>query len=62
MITPVEVKPEDIRLINNDIFWMLGISFSLLPLVFLLKRMQLGRLEGGLLLIAYVVFIYITIA
>jgi len=56
-----EVKVKDLGLLNNDIYWMLGISFILLPLVFLPKKMHLGRREGAFLLLGYVVFVYITI-
>lgn len=59
VITPIKVV--DLGLLNNDIFWMLGISFLLLPLVFFPKRMRLGKWEGLLLLITYITFVYFTI-
>ena len=37
IITPVYVKKEAVSLINHDIFWMLAISFVILPLVFIPK-------------------------
>lgn len=62
MITPVEVKADALSLINNDIYWMLAISFAILPLVFIPKGMRLGWRDGVLLLASYVTFVYLTIA
>lgn len=58
-ITPISVK--DTGLLNNDIFWMLGVSFAILPLSFLQQRKkgrQLGTLQGILLLLTYAVFVF----
>jgi cation:H+ antiporter len=59
IITPISL--EDPRLLTSDIFWMLGISFLILPLVFMPKRYRLNWKGGCLLLIAYFVFIYYTL-
>ncbi|PQB09057.1 hypothetical protein BST83_01565 [Polaribacter filamentus] len=59
IITPISVTDE--RLLTNDIFWMLGISFIILPLVFLTKRLRLSWREGLLLIITYCIFIYQTL-
>ncbi|PWG04219.1 calcium/sodium antiporter [Polaribacter aquimarinus] len=59
MITPVAVT--DQGLLTDDIFWMLGISFLIFPLVFFPKKLQLGWREGLILLTGYLVFIYVTI-
>ncbi|WP_298782389.1 calcium/sodium antiporter [uncultured Polaribacter sp.] len=59
IITPISLSDE--RLLSSDIFWMLGISFIILPLVFLPKKYNLGRKEGLLLLCSYCVFIYLTL-
>ena len=59
IITPVSVSDE--RLLTNDIFWMLGISFIILPLVFFPKGFKLNWKDGLALLIGYVVFVYMTI-
>ncbi|PCI31292.1 MAG: hypothetical protein COB60_12130 [Flavobacteriaceae bacterium] len=56
MIIPVKVT--DARLLEMDIYWMLGISFVVLPLVFVPKFMKLGRREGLFLLATYFIFIY----
>ncbi len=62
MITPVQVEPDALSLINNDIYWMLAISFAVLPLVFFPKKLRLNWKDGIILLGAYVIFIYLTIS
>jgi len=59
MITPITIKDEG--LLTNDIFWMLGISFIILPLVFLPKRRRLGWRDGIVLLLLYGIFVYLTV-
>jgi cation:H+ antiporter len=59
MVTPVAVSDEG--LLTNDIFWMLGISFLILPLVFFPRGMRLNWKDGIVLLAIYGVFIYMTI-
>ncbi|CDF78399.1 sodium/calcium exchanger [Formosa agariphila KMM 3901] len=60
MIQPINVNSPEI--LTNDIFWMLGFSAVLIPLVFLPKKFELGRLKGGLIFVAYVVFLFSTFA
>jgi len=55
LITPI--GPIDPELINKDFFWMLGITFVLLPLVLLPKKRELDRRSGALLLVVYFLFI-----
>jgi len=55
MITPITIT--DQGLLTNDIFWMLGISFLVFPLVFAPAKMKLSWKEGLILLSLYVVFI-----
>lgn len=59
LITPIQVFDES--LLSNDIFWMLGISFLILPLVFFPKGLRLGWRDGLILLSVYVIFIYLTV-
>lgn len=59
MVTPIKVL--DQGLLTNDIFWMLGVSFLILPLVFLPKGLRLGWRDGVILLGIYVSFVYVTI-
>ena len=55
MIHPINVM--DRAILDIDFFWMIGISLLIFPLVFILKKMHLGRLEGLCLLIVYVLFL-----
>lgn len=59
IITPIKVM--DQGLLSNDIFWMLGISFLILPLVFLPKGLRLNWRDGIVLLAVYGTFLYFTI-
>ncbi|WP_273566182.1 calcium/sodium antiporter [Maribacter halichondriae] len=59
IITPIRVM--DQGLLTNDIFWMLGISFLILPLVFLPKGLRLGWRDGIVLVAVYLTFVYFTI-
>ncbi|MBO0321924.1 calcium/sodium antiporter [Muricauda sp. CAU 1633] len=59
IITPITVM--DHGLLSNDIFWMLGISFLILPLVFFPKGLRLGWRDGLVLLLFYGSFVYMTI-
>ncbi len=59
LITPVTVM--DQGLLGNDIFWMLGMAFLILPLVFFPKGLRLGWRDGLVLLFTYGLFIYFTI-
>ncbi|BFP42236.1 calcium/sodium antiporter [Flavobacteriaceae bacterium GF1] len=59
-ITPIRVM--DDGLLTNDIFWMLGISFLVLPLVFFPKGLRLGWRDGLILLASYGTFVYFTLA
>ena len=59
MVTPVSVM--DSKLVSVDLYWMLGISFLILPMIFLPKKMRLDQKEGLILLVIYTIFIYQTI-
>ena len=56
MIMPIRVM--DQGLLGNDIFWMLGISFLILPLVFFPKGLRLGWRDGLILIALYGIFVY----
>lgn len=61
MITPIEIKAIDLGLLEYDIYWMLGISFLILPLVFFPKKLRLDWKDGVILLGLYIYFIYSTV-
>ena len=60
IIKPIEHV--DVRIIQQDIYWMLGFAFFLLPIVILPKRGNLSFKEGVLLLGSYVIFLYFTMS
>ncbi|TBW26532.1 calcium/sodium antiporter [Gramella sp. KN1008] len=59
IITPISIQSE--KILSNDMIWMLGIAFGLLPLLLIPKFSRMGRKEGFVLLIAYSVFIVLTL-
>ncbi len=56
IITPITIT--DQGLLSSDIFWMLGISFLIFPLVFAPVKMKLTWKEGLILLSLYLLFMY----
>lgn len=56
MIHPLSVM--DQGLLNNDLWWMLGISILVLPLIFFSKKNHLAWRGGLILLILYGIFIF----
>jgi cation:H+ antiporter len=56
IITPVKVT--DQGLLTSDIYWMLGFSLLVFPLVFAPAKMKLSWKEGLILLVLYGGFIY----
>ena len=56
MIKPIIV--EDPEILSRDIIWMLVFAGLLLPLALVLKRHQIKKVEGFLLVFLYGVFIY----
>ncbi len=56
IITPIEIT--DQGLLSNDIFWMLAISFLILPLNFVPSRMKLGWRDELILISLYSIFMY----
>ncbi len=61
MIKPIVVNPETPQILSTNIFWMIGFSAILIPLMLIPKRFEIGRLKGMLLFGSYLVFIYITL-
>lgn len=55
MIHPINVM--DRAILDVDFVWMIGVSLLIFPLVFIPKKMHLGRLEGLCLLIVYGLFL-----
>lgn len=55
VIQPIAVKSAAI--LTNDIFWMMGIAFILIPLAFLPRKFSLNRVKGFILFLGYAVFV-----
>jgi cation:H+ antiporter len=60
MVTPIKVV--DQSLLSNSIFWMLAISFLILPLNFVPVKMKLSWKEGLILAAVYSGFMYVTLS
>jgi len=56
IVKPIAVLDES--LVTNDIWWMLGISVLLYPLIFLFKKDHFGRVEGVVLLMVYTTYVW----
>ena len=55
IITPIDNI--DQGLIQSDFLWMVSIAFLILPLIFINKKFVFGRIEGIILIAAYIAFI-----
>ena len=55
MIQPIEVV--DKGLIHNDLWWMFGAALLLYPLMFFFHKRHIGRVEGSLLFLFYLIYI-----
>ncbi len=51
------IKLTDDRILTIDILWMFGLSFLLIPLMFLFRKGFIGRLEGAVLFFMYILYI-----
>ena len=58
IIKPIPVTAPQI--LTSDIFWMLGFSAVLIPLIFLPKKLQISRFKGFFLVFAYGVFMFLV--
>jgi cation:H+ antiporter len=56
LVKPIEVSQ---AMINIDIFWMLSVSGLLIFLMMPFKKAKLGRIDGIILLLVYLVYIYL---
>lgn len=55
IIQPVAVKSAEV--LTNDIWWMIGFAAVLIPLAFLPKKLEIGRVKGLIIVTAYCFFI-----
>ncbi|GHC55622.1 calcium/sodium antiporter [Ulvibacter litoralis] len=59
IIQPIFVKSPEV--LTSDIFWMLGFAAILIPMAFLPKRFEIGRVKGIIIVAAYGVFISLAL-
>ncbi len=55
IISPLKVDP---KMLENDVFWMIGVAFILVPLTLLPKKNIFSRYKGFILVSGYVLFMY----
>jgi len=55
MIKPLKVEPV---FINNDVFWLIGSSLILLPLIYVFEKYILSRVKGVVLVLIYLIFLF----
>ena len=60
VIKEIAIPLNEPQILSRDIFWMLGFSVILIPLVFIKKKFLLSRLKGGFLFLVYGTFIYLV--
>jgi cation:H+ antiporter len=60
LIKEIPIPIDEPQILSRDIFWMLGFSAILIPLVFIKKKFILSRLKGFFLFLGYGLFIYIV--
>ncbi|MBO3097303.1 calcium/sodium antiporter [Gelidibacter pelagius] len=58
MIQPIAVNNPQI--LANDMIWMMAFALILIPMIFLPKKLELGRLKGFILLASYLIFIFLA--
>ena len=58
MVTPIHINEPQI--LSSDIFWMLGFSSVLIPLILLPKRYQISRAKGFFLVMGYGIFMFLV--
>jgi cation:H+ antiporter len=60
LIKEIPIPLDEPQILARDIFWMLGFSAILIPLVFMPKKFIISRLKGVFLFLGYGLFIYIV--
>lgn len=59
LVEPIVLDDSNLGLLENDIYWMLGFAFCLLPLSIIPKKYTIGSLKGLVMIAAYGLFIYL---
>lgn len=58
IIQPIAVNNPNI--LGSDMLWMIGFAVILLPMIFIPKKMELGRLKGFILIASYLLFVFLA--
>ncbi|AFU69597.1 calcium:sodium antiporter [Psychroflexus torquis ATCC 700755] len=58
IIQPIFLQSEEV--LTNDIFWMIGFSLILAPLIFIPPKKVISRYKGVILFLAYILFILLA--
>lgn len=58
IVTDIQVEK---NVIENDMWWVAGISMALLPIMVINKR-KIGRAQGVILLASYIIYVYLLIS
>jgi len=58
MVKPIPVT--EVSILSTDIFWMIGFSAILIPLIFLPNRLQISRFKGFALVVGYGIFMFLV--
>ncbi|WP_299395731.1 calcium/sodium antiporter [uncultured Gelidibacter sp.] len=58
IIQPIAVNNP--KILGSDMIWMIAFAFILIPMIFLPKKLELGRLKGFILLAAYLIFVFLA--
>ena len=58
IIQPIFLQSEEV--LTNDIFWMIGFSLILVPLIFIPPKKTISRYKGVILFLAYILFILLA--
>jgi len=54
------IQVTDNQILTRDIFWMLGVSAVLIPLILIPKKFQINRYKGLMLVTAYGIFLFLA--
>lgn len=55
LIHPIALKSKEV--LSVDMIWMIGFAVVLLPIAFIPKKLEIGRVKGLIILIAYTIFV-----
>lgn len=58
IIQPISVNSP--KILSSDMIWMMAFAFIMIPMIFLPKKMELGRFKGFILLASYLIFIFLA--